>query len=1145
MPTQRNCGTTRLAVAAALALVPVMVSPGALAQSAGTAEGVSGTAEGAGGLIQPTGPVAATVARARGLYVAGRLVEAKSVLADLLKSPDLQSADPKDKGDALSLLKSIDQRLQTADRFDVSLQKAQLALQNGDIRQAERHVQAVLAQRGVSPAQRATAQALQTSIQQRKDDLGPLVKTSLEQAVAEFEAGRYGAAKASLVTVSRSGVELTPDETRTMERYQLRIDDLERAQGRPFEAEAGLAMVQPGTVRRTDEPAPKPAQPAEQPKPGAQPPTAPAPAAGQPSQDDVIQAAMRAEAQRLYTQADEDFRETRFNSAIEKYTLLLGAYRQYLSAEQATQAQSQLAEAKVRMNQPALREGEIKNQQLVRQRAKAEYDNQMEQAQAALAAGDTGRARDLSARARLTISSARNVFNEQENTDFVAKIEDLNRNIEKKEREIQQRETERITRDLASRATEAERIRMNEKDRRINESIDRVRALQQEQKYAEALQVVDQILFLDPRNPSGLLLRDVLQDIEMYEDYWTIQRNKQYGHVKQRLDNERATVPPLSMMEYPNDWPAKSFTRGEQSAFAESPEDRRVLAELDSRKIDVNFNNNSFADVVAFVQSISQLNLDVDWDSLGAIGIQKDAPVTLHLSTPVAVRVVLDRVLQKISTDQFSRAGWAVNNGILLVASEESLRKNTTLVLYDITDLLLDIQNYTQVPEIDLQGLLQQSQSVGGGRSPFKDDQQSAKEKDRPTRQEKIDKIREILQTNVDPEGWTDNGGETGAIQELNGSLIIRNTPRSHREISGLLSKLREIRSMQINVETKFLLVNQNWFEQIGFDVDLVLNANNNQVRAARAVDPTFQPSDFFNFNSPGPGGSRGLQRSASSGGRSNNGTAAPTFTSVGVVNPRPWSPLGAFQDSLGLTNSLVEGDFATAIVGASPALGISGQFLDDIQVDFLIQATQADKRTVQLTAPRLTFTNGQTANIFVVTQQAFVSDLMPVVGDSAVGFDPTVAVASEGVTMLCEGVISSDRRYVTLNIDAGVGRIDGFAQQPVTAVAGGQLVNSADTQSFIQLPTITVTRVRTTVTVPDEGTVLLGGQRLITELEIETGVPVLSKIPIINRFFTNRIESKEEQTLLILVKPTVLIQAEQEEKSFPGLQDQLQTGLR
>ena len=52
----------------------------------------------------------------------------------------------------------------------------------------------------------------------------------------------------------------------------------------------------------------------------------------------------------------------------------------------------------------------------------------------------------------------------------------------------------------------------------------------------------------------------------------------------------------------------------------------------------------------------------------------------------------------------------------------------------------------------------------------------------------------------------------------------------------------------------------------------------------------------------------------------------------------------------------------------------------------------------------------------------------------------------------------------------------------------------------------------------------------------------------VLNRLFTNRIESKTERTLLILLKPTILIQNEEEEKNFPGLLDSLQnrfgTGL-
>ena len=126
------------------------------------------------------------------------------------------------------------------------------------------------------------------------------------------------------------------------------------------------------------------------------------------------------------------------------------------------------------------------------------------------------------------------------------------------------------------------------------------------------------------------------------------------------------------------------------------------------------------------------------------------------------------------------------------------------------------------------------------------------------------------------------------------------------------------------------------------------------------------------------------------------------------------------------------------------------------------------------------------------------------------------------------------------MNIDAALAQIEGFENEIVTAVAGGQLVQSSETSAFIQVPTTTVTRVQTTVTVPDQGTILLGGQRLVSEFEVESGVPVLSKIPVLNRFFTNRVTTKEEQTLMILLKPTVLIQSEQEETQFPGLVDTL-----
>ena len=63
----------------------------------------------------------------------------------------------------------------------------------------------------------------------------------------------------------------------------------------------------------------------------------------------------------------------------------------------------------------------------------------------------------------------------------------------------------------------------------------------------------------------------------------------------------------------------------------------------------------------------------------------------------------------------------------------------------------------------------------------------------------------------------------------------------------------------------------------------------------------------------------------------------------------------------------------------------------------------------------------------------------------------------------------------------------------------------------------------------------LLGGQKIASEPEVEAGVPILSKIPILRRAYSSRSMVKDEQTLLILVKPNILINTEQEELAFPS----------
>ncbi|GIK19882.1 MAG: hypothetical protein DYG93_12840 [Leptolyngbya sp. PLA2] len=1125
-----------LAAAAAFAGAPCILVAPAIAQATMPAA----TAQSASDVLE----------RVDELLKSGKPVYARHLLETLHERDGGRSLSDPERARLISLLTSSSRMIRATSEIELSLQKAELAIDTGDLRVANRHLDAIERTPSVEPSDAARASELRTKLDAKRADLAPLMAGRAGDAEQAFESGDFARAKAILTEIDRSGVDLDEASAAKVAAYRERLFDLESVSPRLIDGGALAAgAMQPGVVRRQENGTPpasqgemQEVQPASQPaaQPSAQEEAQPAPQPEpMPSQDDLIERALRYEAQSELAQADRAFDERRLNEALSRYDRLLRQLRRHLTPEQAAHAENRLAETQILLRgQPGgvLIDDTIEGRQMALAQKRAEFRNEMDQAERALASGDTQRARDLAAKAQLTLNTARQVMSDAEFETLTKQVTDLRGRIGRTEEQLRIAETNERERRLAEEARRQSTQMQQDRERKIVEALDRVRALQAELKYDEALQIVeDQILFLDPINPAGLLLKDLLRDAIIYRHMNKMAQERNFGFMYQGMENAEASIPPRGIINYPPDWPAISFLRGQGIGYSESAEDRRVLALMDRQRVPVTFQNNTLADVFAFIEQVAQVDIDVDWDSLEEIGVEPSTTVSLNLRN-VPLKSVMDRVLDKVSFSPITRAGWAVNDGTIQVATEEKLRRHTIIEIYDIRDLVFEVPNYDEAPEIDLQSVLQSGRGGGGGgQSPFRDNQQQDVE--REPLQDRIDRIKDIITRNVDEESWPEGGGTTGFIQELGASLIIRNTPKNHREIRGLLSKLREVRAMQINVETRFLLVSQDFFEQIGFDLDVYFNANNNQFRAAGANDPTLRASDFFDF----PGGVRGSVTGQVAPTAPVTGGADGTQITQGVVRPRPWSPIGFPQNSLGLASSLMPQEgIAGAVLGSAPALGIAGQFLDDIQVDFLVQATQADRRSISLTAPRLTFTNGQTANIYVVTQQSFVSDLEPVVSDSAVGFDPTLDVVAEGVVMLVEGTISADRRYVTLNVDTATSQIVDMGSEEVVAVAGGQLVSSQIAQSAIQLPIVTVTRVQTTVTVPDQGTVLLGGQRLVNETEVETGVPVLSKIPILNRFFSNRIEAREEQTLMILIKPTVLIQPEQEERAFPGLGESL-----
>ena len=223
-----------------------------------------------------------------------------------------------------------------------------------------------------------------------------------------------------------------------------------------------------------------------------------------------------------------------------------------------------------------------------------------------------------------------------------------------------------------------------------------------------------------------------------------------------------------------------------------------------------------------------------------------------------------------------------------------------------------------------------------------------------------------------------------------------------------------------------------------------------------------------------------------------------------------------------------------------------------DIEAYFLVNAAQGDRRTNVLQAPKVTLFNGQQAFVSDTTQTPFVISVIPVVGDFAAAQQPVIVVLNEGTFLTVQAVVSNDRRFVRLTVVpffSQIGNVQEFTftgsstttkqhQHAATATAGGDTTtsnNDNDTTTSngmtVQLPTFSFVTVTTTVSVPDGGTVLLGGIKRLSEGRNEFGVPILSKVPYINRLFKNVGIGRETQSLMMMVTPRIIIQEEEEER--------------
>lgn len=690
-------------------------------------------------------------------------------------------------------------------------------------------------------------------------------------------------------------------------------------------------------------------------------------------------------------------------------------------------------------------------------------------------------------------------------------------------------------------------------DDKIADLIEKYNKLVEEERFKEAEVIAKQVRELAPENPiSQTLLLKSQMHYRVVEQQMLRDAKEQHIYDALTSVEEAASAPydDRQIVRFATGWKEFSKNRLERQMEGSrrlSPVEIEIQKSL-SKQVDVRFTDRPLSEVMETLGSLAGINIHLDPAGLAAEGLTPSTTVTLNFAQPISLRSVLMLILEPL------RLGFDIRNEVLMITSEQAKVSRVYPKTYYVADLVVPIPNFVPGYDMGLPAAIRQAhQALGYGNSiqpvstaplamaqdplnpqvgatPSVLAQYHANSHDhtgaRPTNLSGMapgsmggaaladfDTLIELIQQTIAPDTWADAGG-SGAIESFptNLSLVVSQTQDVHDQLADLLEQLRRLQDLQVAIEVRFIRLSDNWFERIGIDFDMTVDDN---VQVLRRDDE-------------GPTQAIGLN----SGGQPTANRDIPILTGTGPG-------AGSF--------SLTTPSFGGFNAGAG-ALNFGVAILSDIETFFLLQAATGDDRTNVMQAPKVTLFNGQAASVADSSQRPFVTSLIPVVGDFAAAHQPVITVLNEGTQLGVQAVVSSDRRFVRLTLVpffSQIGDVEEFTFTGTTTTDTGTNVvdnngevtgkknneTSVRTGTTVQLPTFSFTTVSTTVSVPDGGTVLLGGIKRLSEGRNEQGVPMLSKLPYVNRLFKNVGIGRQTQSLMLMVTPRIVIQEEEEEK--------------
>ncbi len=214
----------------------------------------------------------------------------------------------------------------------------------------------------------------------------------------------------------------------------------------------------------------------------------------------------------------------------------------------------------------------------------------------------------------------------------------------------------------------------------------------------------------------------------------------------------------------------------------------------------------------------------------------------------------------------------------------------------------------------------------------------------------------------------------------------------------------------------------------------------------------------------------------------------------------------GSLRTRTGANNIIVD---ATTLLNPTdfplPA-GLTTYAVVDNMLDIYVNALESTTRFNILSRPTVYTTNNRKATILsgdkVAVPTSTITDLN---NNNSTALQSNITYEDVVLKLEVIPLINSERE-VTLEIVQLNDRITGQ-----TEISGNQI------------PTISTQQLTTTVTVPNGRTVVLGGLVTDDTNKVESGIPYLSRIPIIGFFLRNNIKRKDRNELIVMIQPTVV----------------------